>query len=496
MRAGIQNAAVASLFVRASAPNGANSASLNEVDALEKEVEFESSAAVFYRRFTSRGRPQLPATPQVQFTGTAHATGGTSASSSATDGTPASPSCNAPGGQLPTLESKRSEDASIDPALRSPGSSSMQGQLLSHASSLSSIASAPGDADASRRLMLIENAFFHIDKKARGWIELRDVSRFLSFARLDMGPAERHAALNAADKHGDARFVRLEFMDVCSACLSHTPCAEIELALQNFALAQDMVRALSTSIARTRNARAVCQCALLRFLTAAQFTRRNSLQWQKLAIAIDQWSRMSVIVFILTLVLLFNMTLEDHYDNFVFESNSSGTVGENMFSLFAPSISISWVGIFAIALAPIIAVIFVVISGYDYFFYAVEGTEETKAGWKRNIRARMTQEYAKQHALAQSKSLQRTNTTQDNLRKLFHTDRHSMAGRSTTPDRPSAAARQSATQGSDSSAQRVSRRALPSTASAAPAPVAEAPASARRVNVISVAPENVVVEQP
>ena len=220
-----------------------------------------------------------------------------------------------------------------------------------------------GDAEGTRRLMLIENAFFMLDVQARGWIHLREVSRFLSFARLDMGPLERHTALWEGDKHGDCRFVRLEFMDVCVHCLSDVTCREIELALRNFELAQSM------------------------------FNRRFARKWRKAAEKIDSAMRLVPAIYIVLVVLLCNITLDDNYAP-TFDA-SDGTTP--MFQGPPPIITFDSVGkgVVGLVLVPAMLIMVTILLWLDrkYLKY-LRGAETSPEKKRQQLKARMATQYS------------------------------------------------------------------------------------------------------
>ena len=71
------------------------------------------------------------------------------------------------------------------------------------------------EEEDAARLIFFERLFYLIDKSSAGWVSLETVSLFLSFAALHLSAAERSAVLARADQHGDRRFVRAEFIEVC-----------------------------------------------------------------------------------------------------------------------------------------------------------------------------------------------------------------------------------------------------------------------------------------
>ena len=216
----------------------------------------------------------------------------------------------------------------------------------------------PSGEDMTRRLMLIENAFFMLDVKAKGWIHLRDVSRFLSFARLDMGPLERTNALCAADKHGDSRFVRLEFMDVCVHCLNAVPCDEIELALKNFELAQSM------------------------------FNRRFARKWRRLAEKVDSFFRLIPLLFIVLMLALFNVHLQDNYA-------PTHAQQAPMFQGLAPEIWWPTAAVWgALVIAPAFVVSLISLLWLDQHYLAQRRGAASAAVIKERIRMRMTRNWS------------------------------------------------------------------------------------------------------
>jgi len=246
----------------------------------------------------------------------------------------------------------------------------------------------PHNQEETKRLMLFENAFFMLDVAARGWIGLRDVARFLSFARLDLAPRERSIALAAADRHGDGHFVRLEFMDVCVRCLRHVPCEEIELALRNFELAQNM------------------------------FKRRNMRKWRQLAVQIDQASRFFPVLFTILLITLFFVKFGDQYGPD--HSPIIATPVQGWASVAQYSVG----GALLLPLSIVLCYLIVTFSASDEFLalfsrdYRVR--RPTQPNLKKRMRSRMTRSYSMPHGLSAGDHGGRGGERRSPLRNVFN----------------------------------------------------------------------------
>ena len=140
---------------------------------------------------------------------------------------------------------------------------------------------------------------------------------------------------------------------MCTACLSETPCNEIELALSNFSIAQNM------------------------------FSTRNSLRWQRIAKRIDRWSRLTIVAFCLWLAVIFNVELDDNYH--VIGVNSDN---QYMFSGLAPVIVLEPFAIAVLITTPVLLVLIVGCAVYDRW-YAEAMDEHHPRRVKQSLKDRM-----------------------------------------------------------------------------------------------------------
>jgi len=206
--------------------------------------------------------------------------------------------------------------------------SSRSEEASDHVTALSSTTGAAevngGDAskDAKAKLIFYERTFFQIDSSAQGMISLEDAEKFLSFAALDLEPAERAKAVRVADSTNDGELVRWEFVQMCAQVMEDVPMDVLEMAQQNFASAQSFTET------------------------------RNTEKWQSTAKSIDMYTRFVFLTFYPTFVLfMYNLDFSDQYDiqgSDMFAGiatgsmNAAGVLNSLIVPIIAGFLSISW----------------------------------------------------------------------------------------------------------------------------------------------------------
>jgi len=161
---------------------------------------------------------------------------------------------------------------------------------LNHGRSLLHMERSTDLDSVAKRLIFFERLFDLLDSDARGYIRTRDFARFLSFAKLDLGPEARAVRLRASAQRlmdeVDGIFFCMNFMAVCEDLLGGTPLEQIEVSAQNFQDANTMM------------------------------LRRNQKFWLSMAQSVDKHARWWIpLSYICCLGFLFNIDLTDPYDD-------------------------------------------------------------------------------------------------------------------------------------------------------------------------------------
>ena len=139
-----------------------------------------------------------------------------------------------------------------------------------------------------RDSLFFEKLFFDMDTRVVGWVDLRDVSRFLSYVALDMSLEERIAWITGclAVRNDDAKITRPEFLAICLEKLWNYPEEVIEKAAENFTRAQQI------------------------------FSEAPNKKWQRIAMNIDaQWRWILPVTYTLMISFIFNLEIDDGYDD-------------------------------------------------------------------------------------------------------------------------------------------------------------------------------------
>ena len=123
-----------------------------------------------------------------------------------------------------------------------------------------------------------------LDRDSTLFVEANEIEALISFTCLDMDPRERGTMMQMYDTSGDGKLNRSEFCLLCIEQLWDIPIRSIELGVENI---QD---------------------------AATSVKRRNKAYWSMMSAKLDAWSRIIVpVVYMLSLVLVFNIDLTDDY---------------------------------------------------------------------------------------------------------------------------------------------------------------------------------------
>ena len=143
------------------------------------------------------------------------------------------------------------------------------------------------NTELAEKLTYFEKLFFEIDalNDSSGSIDKNEIEGLLSYACLDLLPAQRGKILKRFDGDGDGLLSRVEFCELCYEILWDVPYSFLDQAVNNLKLAKNGQK------------------------------RRNNARWMRTADKCDKWSRTLIpCLYVLSLAVIFNINLSDNYE--------------------------------------------------------------------------------------------------------------------------------------------------------------------------------------